>query len=115
MLLEYRYVDSYIKLMLGNFQIETQTAQHIAKNAPEKGDLFIIISMLLCCLVTLLLFYSTPLTIYGAVFVAVLLTAIFLIPTVILRSRRRKAQTKKLEQERNEQLNQHRESTSIGR
>jgi O-antigen/teichoic acid export membrane protein len=98
--------------MISNFEMETHSAKSIAKNAPEKNDIFIIFSLLACCLSILILFLFTSLTIYGAVIVAVV-SAMFWIPAALYFRRRRKThKAKLLDEARLEQVLEHRKMVS---
>jgi Flp pilus assembly protein TadB len=98
--------------MNSNFEMEIHTAKSIAKNTPERDDIFIILSLLICCLSILILFLFTSLTIYGAVIVAVL-SAILWFPVMLyFRGCRKKHKAKQLDKLRVEQVLEHRKMGS---
>jgi len=98
--------------MNSNFEMEIHAAKSIAKNRPERNDIFIILSLLTCCLSILILFLFTSLTIYGAMIVAVL-SAMLWFPTMLyFRRRLKKHKAKQLHKSRVEQVLEHRKMVS---
>lgn len=94
--------------MLGNFEIEIQTARHIANNRSDRSQRFFVLCMLASALSALFIFMFTPLGLLRAIVFGISLVAIVAIPLRMLGVRRRAVEAAELEQLQTEQLKDHR-------
>ena len=94
--------------MLGNFESEIQTARHIAGNRSDRLQLIVILGMLACAIITVLLSIFTPLRLSSAAPLAICMVAICVIPSAVWNMRRHADEAAKLNQMREDQLQEHR-------
>lgn len=94
--------------MLFNFEIENQTARHIAGNKPDRIGLAVVVFFLVLTVLTLILYLHTAFSLLGAVLVSLILVSFCAVPFVAWKVRRKKAEAAKLEKVRAEQLDAHR-------
>ena len=98
--------------MFGNFEMDMQTAQHIAGNKSDRFQLVIILIMLASTLVALLIHTNTALGIIGSITIGVGLCAIITVGYSIRRTQRKIAAAALLRELQKEQLKQHRSQAS---